>query len=89
MSELIWSDEAWQSYEHIEASDRVRCEALDGWLDRIEADPTDPELKIHSHPPHGYLIDVPVPGRDDTSLIVWKIDENGNPWILHVGKRRP
>lgn len=89
MSELIWSDEAWESYEHVRASDLVRCDALDDWLDRIEENPNDPELKIHSHAPHGYLIDVSVPGRDDASLIVWKIDEDGKPWILHVGKSRP
>jgi hypothetical protein len=89
VSELMWSDEAWESYEHIAASDQVRCEALDRWLDRIEDDPTDPELKIHSHAPHGYLIDVTVPGRDDTSLIVWKVGAAGRPWILHVGKSRP
>jgi hypothetical protein len=89
MNELIWSDEAWESYEHIAASDQVLREALDNWLDRIENDPTDPELKIHSHAPHGYLIDVTVRGRDDTSLIVWRIDEDGKPRILHVGKSRP
>jgi|GEM_PF-6735422 len=86
---MHWDEEAAASYDHIVATDPIRAEALDLWLDKIEDDPTDEDVtRIRHH--DGFLVDVRVHGRTDYSLIVWRLHPgDGRPWILHVGKNSP
>lgn len=88
MDDMHWDKEALDSYDHIVASDLVRAEALDLWLDKINDDPNSEDVTHIKHQ-DGFLVDVRVHGRSDYSLIVWRFHEDGRPWILHVGKNSP
>jgi hypothetical protein len=73
-------EDAW---DHLLAHDRPQLEAIDAVLNRIEGD--DPTLRVRMYDNSARFVMVPVPGRDQDSVVIWTM-EDGEAIIHHIGR---
>jgi hypothetical protein len=84
MALLEFSPEADDAWAHILAHDPVQARALDAAFDQLERDAA--SVRAIAYDVHARLTTVPVPGRDESGVIVWRPEVDGAIRVEHVGR---
>jgi hypothetical protein len=84
MAVLDFSPEADDAWAHILEHDHVQALALDAAFDQLERDAS--SLRAIAYDIHARLTTVPIPGRGESGVIVWRPETDGVIRVEHVGR---
>lgn len=84
MALLDFSPEADDAWAYILAHDHPQAQALDAAFDQLERDAS--SIRAVAYGVHARLTTVPIPGRDESGVIVWRPEVDGTIRIEYVDR---